>query len=214
MIDSCMHVAARSLLTALPLWIVAVPVLEGQGNDAPQGTQDPAGAPNVADSVQLVFEREIFTYPTFERRDPFRPLTGDETSGGPRFEDLVLLGVVLSSDPRTSVAVVGARPPGATSDQAPTRTFRLRPGEALGNVRVIDVRRREIVVEVADFGARDTRTLALRRPLPVVPVIEPAPDPVAPPDSAAPPGDDTPANTAAPSPGAALPLVGPGRARA
>jgi len=199
MIDSCMRIAVRSLLAALGIWVAVAPEVWGQATDAAPDAQD---ATAVADSVQLVFEREVFTYPDFERRDPFRPLTGDETSGGPRFEDLVLLGIVLSPDARASVAVIGARPPGSTSEQAPTRTFRLRTGETLGNVRVIDVRRREIVVEVADFGARDTRTLALRRPLPVVVPIDPAvPEPAAPPDSAAPPSDAAP-DTA---PGAARP---------
>jgi hypothetical protein len=200
MIDFSMRIAVGSLLAALGTWAAVAPGLEGQATDA---AQDAPAATNVADSVQLVFEREVFTYPDFERRDPFRPLTGDETSGGPRFEDLVLLGVVLSPDARTSVAVVGARPPGSTSDQAPTRTFRLRTGETLGNVRVIDVRRREIVVEVADFGVRDTRTLALRRALPIVVPIDPAvPEPAASPDPAAPPDDAAPADTA---PGAARP---------
>jgi hypothetical protein len=218
MIDSCTRIAARALLTALGVWVAVAPALKGQAADA--APQDSVDTSNVADSVQLIFEREVFTYPTFERRDPFRPLTGDESSGGPRFEDLVLLGVVLSPNARASVAVIGARPPGATSDQAPTRTFRLRPGESIGNVRVIDVRRREIVVEVADFGARDTRTLSLRRPLPVEIPVEPAlPEPAPAPDSAAPPGDAAPSGGA--PPGALLPdagaprfLDGQGRARA
>jgi hypothetical protein len=216
MIDTCMRIPARALLAALGICVGVAPGLRGQSSDPAPDAQDAAGASSVADSVQLVFEREVFAYPDFERRDPFRPLTGDETSGGPRFEDLVLLGVVLSPDPRASVAIVGARPPGSTSDQAPTRTFRLRIGEPLGNVRLIDVRRREIVVEVADFGARDTRTLALRRPFPVVAPTDPAvPVPATPPDSAAPSGDAAPADGGpAPDAGAERPLGGPARARA
>jgi hypothetical protein len=209
-----MRVAARALLPALGIWVAVAQGLKGQVNDTIPDDQDADGAPNVVDSLQLVFEREVFTYPGFERRDPFRQLTGDEASGGPRFEDLVLLGVVLSPEVRASVAVVGARPPGSTTDQPPTRIFRLRPGESLGNVRVIDVRRREIVVEVADFGVRDTRTLALRRPLPVVvPPDSAVPEPAPPPDSAAPDGDASPADgTPPPDAGAESPLAGPRRA--
>ena len=103
------------------------------------------------DSIQLVFEREVFTYPSFERRNPFRPLTGEEDLG-PRFEDMILLGVVLSPRSEASIAVLGARPPGATGDQPPSRIFRLRSGESLGNVRVLEIRRREVVFAVEDFG--------------------------------------------------------------
>lgn len=116
-----------------------------------------------ADSLQLVFEREVFTYPEYQRRNPFAPLTGDEVSG-PRFEDVVLVGVVVKPDPRESVAVIGARPPGSTSDQVPTRTYRLRAGESLGNMRVIDIDQGEALIEVADFGVAETRRLPLWRP--------------------------------------------------
>lgn len=129
-----------------------------------------------ADSVRLVFEREVFTYPMFERRNPFRPQTGDDALG-PRFEDLVLLGVIIDPDPTRSIAVVGARPPGATSEQAATRTFRLRRGQAVGNARLIDIQRRQVLMEVDDFGQRETRVLDLIRqppPLPTPTVEEPA----------------------------------------
>lgn len=123
-----------------------------------------------ADSLQLVFEREVFNYPMFERRNPFQPQTGDD-SLGPRFEDLVLLGVVIDPDPTRSIAVIGARPPGATSEQAATRAFRLRRGDIVGNARVIDIQRRQVLMEVNDFGLSETRMLDLSRepPPPALP---------------------------------------------
>ena len=124
------------------------------------------------DSIQLVFEREVFTYPSFERRNPFRPLTGEEDLG-PRFEDMILLGVVLSVRSEASIAVLGARPPGATGDQPPSRIFRLRSGESLGNVRVLEIRRREVVFAVEDFGITETRMLT---------IVRAAPPPMPPPD--------------------------------
>ena len=89
------------------------PELVAQEADSP-----PAGTV-AGDRVQPVFEREVFSYPSFERRNPFRALTGDDL--GPRFEDMVLMGVVLSPRPETSIAVLGARPPGSANDQAATR---------------------------------------------------------------------------------------------
>ncbi len=148
-------------------------VVSGQVPD-PASEQLPTTAEQ--DSIQLVFDREVFTYPSFERRNPFRSLTGEE---GPRFEDMVLLGVVLSSRAGSSIAVVGARPPGSTSDQEPTRLFRLRSGESVGNVRVLEIRRREVVFSVDDFGIVETRMLELPQtlppvaPLPEVPADQP-----------------------------------------
>ncbi|NIP60476.1 MAG: hypothetical protein GWO00_21850, partial [Gemmatimonadetes bacterium] len=57
------------------------------------------------DTTELVFQREVFTYPQFERRNPFEPLVG-AGDGGPRFEELALLGIILSPQPPLSVALV------------------------------------------------------------------------------------------------------------
>lgn len=116
----------------------------------------PGGADARADTVELIFEREVFEYPTFQRRNPFRPLTGDDA--GPRFEEMVLLGVILSSDGIGSVALLGPR--GAA---AGARNWRVREGDVLGNVRVLAIRQRDILVEVDEFGVRESRVLELRR---------------------------------------------------
>ncbi len=132
------------------------------------GQPEPAGillqdrpAPSDGDTVDLVFEREVFSYPTFERRNPFRALTGEDDVG-PRFEDLVLLGVISSTGGGGSVALLGTRSAGP-SQQAASATYRVREGETLGNVRVIEIRPRQILVAVAEFGLTETRTLQLRR---------------------------------------------------
>ena len=145
----------------------------------PADTGTDEGGASTPDSIQLAFDREVFAYPSFERRNPFRPLTGEEDLG-PRFEDIVLLGVVLAPRAEASIAVLGARPPGSTRDQPPTRVFRVRSGESLGNVRVLEIRRREVLFIVEGFGISDTRTLTMRRPeLPPMPPAgeSPAEDP-------------------------------------
>lgn len=161
------------LAVEAPLWTAFSLLAMGTMAAAPGpvGAQQPAdsvtdtAAASEADSLQLVFEREVFNYPQYERRNPFQPLTGSDVSG-PRFEDMVLLGVVLQPNPQESVAVLGARPPGATSDEPPSRTYRVRVGESLGNMRMIEIGQREVLFEVGDFGVSETRSLSLRRPPP------------------------------------------------
>jgi hypothetical protein len=132
------------------------------------------------DSVDLRLERESFSYPSFARRNPFRPLLGDED--GPRFEDLQLLGVMFSSQEGQSVALVGiagsgVRPdsvlvesseeslPGVEETRASrSRTNRLRVGDRWGNVRVAVIERNRVLVDVTEFGLTERRELLLRRP--------------------------------------------------
>jgi len=114
------------------------------------------------DSVTLVFEREVFFYPQYQRRDPFAPLiSGDEV--GPRFEGLQLLGVIYSTDPEKSVALLGPRAEQA-NDPAAMRTYRMRRGEHLGNIRILQIQETRIVVEIEEFGMREQRIMQLQRP--------------------------------------------------
>jgi hypothetical protein len=119
--------------------------------------------------VDLVFDREVFAYPTYERRDPFRPLTGAET--GPRFEDLVLRGRILDAvNPRASVALIESRAAGGTQQQAGRQTYRVRVGDVIGNARIVEIRESQVVAEVEDFGVVELRTLQLVRAAPSVSV--------------------------------------------
>jgi hypothetical protein len=167
-------VAASALLATAGL-LVLVGSAQAQ-QPRPPGAPGAQAAP--ADTVELIFEREVFEYPTFQRRNPFRPLTGDDA--GPRFEELALLGVILSGDGVGSVALLGPR--GTTPGRGATaRTWRVREGDVLGNVRVLTIRQREILVEVDEFGVRETRVLELRRT-----------EPEAVGDDEDPPGEDPP----------------------
>jgi hypothetical protein len=111
--------------------------------------------------VDLRAEREVFDYPDFARRNPFKPLTGIE--GGPRFEQMRLTGIILSATPARSVATLRA---GAASDRtgagdAQGRSTRLRVGERWGNVRVVAIRQDRIVVDVEEFGLAERREMLL-----------------------------------------------------
>ena len=122
------------------------------GSDPPPDTSE----------AELIFEREVFSYPSFSRRNPFNPLTsGDES--GPRFEDLELMGVIYSTDPAASVALLGV-PTGGQGGGSATRTYRIRRGDRLGNSRILQIQRTRVVFEVEEFGLTEQRALEVKRP--------------------------------------------------
>lgn len=128
------------------------------------GQQGGAPAPPQQDTTELVFQREVFSYPSFDRRNPFTPLVG-AGDGGPRFEELSLLGIIHSPNPELSVALLSAG--GAASQQSGgplTRTFRVRQGQSLGNSRILDIQQSRVIVEVTEFGITEQRVLELQRP--------------------------------------------------
>jgi len=143
------------LLLTFPLHLHGQDAAEGGGPGAQV-------AGSIADTVQLVFEREVFSYPAFQRRNPFRPLTGPGDAG-PRFEDLILLGAIVSADPAQSVALLGTRGSGPGAGEV---THRLRAGQMIGNTRIVEVRPREVVVDVQEFGLQERRVLQLVRTAP------------------------------------------------
>ena len=131
------------------------------------------------DSTELVFDREVFVYPAFERRNPFGELVG-ANNGGPRFDALQLIGIIYSEDADLSVALLGVGDPasgdvdqnagGAEGDVvAPEgqggnfESFRVRRGDVLGNTRILEIQRMRVIVEVTEFGIADRRVLSLPR---------------------------------------------------
>lgn len=142
----------RALVPMALLGVLGLLVPGESGAQAP-----PAAEP---DTFHLVFDREVFNYPAYQRRNPFRPLTGNDA--GPRFEEVRLLGVVLSSEPNGSVALLGPRGTSGRGGDA-ARTYRVRQGDVLGNMRITAIHRRELVVQVDEFGIVETRVMELRR---------------------------------------------------
>lgn len=104
------------------------------------------------DTTRLVFEREVFAYPEYERRNPFMPLLGS-LEGGPQFDRVRLLGIIYSSDRSRSVVLLGSG----------EESRRLRVGESWGNTRVLEIRPEEVIVEVEEFGLTEQRVLELSR---------------------------------------------------
>lgn len=144
-------------VTGMALGVAAVLALpchaDGQAQDAP---------PVRPGDTELVFEREVFQYPSFTRRNPFRPLVGAE-GGGPRFEQLSLIGIMYSPDPSASVAVVSTG--GVTVAEDGTMSaiagsaYNLKVGDRIGNTTIVQIRRDAVVVDVEVFDSVERHTM-------------------------------------------------------
>lgn len=132
---------------------------------APLGAQTPAealpaaGAPATPAATAVlpetdVYRREVFRYQAGGRPDPFRPLlTGEDM--GVRVQDLRLVGIIHSPNPRASMAVF-------TLPMDSTRV-RLRPGQRLGAVTVVAIHPRRVEVREDALGVSRTYSLELQR---------------------------------------------------
>ncbi len=117
--------------------------------------------------TELVFEREVFSYPSFQRRNPFRALDAAD-QGGPRFEQVRLMGIIFSTEPNASVAIIGTSTVEVAEDGSSVavspdgEAWYLRTGQSIGNIRVIEIRREQVVVEVEEFGLTEQRIMQLQ----------------------------------------------------
>lgn len=128
--------------------------------------QEPPPDPPQTTSTELVFEREVFTYPAFDRRNPFRALVASD-QGGPRFEQLRLMGIIYSDDPALSVAVVGTSTVSISTDATQVSVqagdaWYLKVGQSIGNIRVVEIRREQVVLEVEEFGLTEQKIMQLQ----------------------------------------------------
>ena len=153
------------------LFILAVGWLV-PGEVAGQGAAQDALAQS-RDSLTLAFEREVFSYPQYSRRNPFKSLLGGDE--GPRFEALVLVGILYSPFAGESIAILGegtrrldppvqGRPDTYTLDLTGA-TYRVREGEIVGNgnVTVRAIGLDQVTVDVAEFGLFNTEIMRLPR---------------------------------------------------
>lgn len=153
-------------LTALAL----PPAVEAQAGQQPDSIVSPADTA----VVELVLRREVFTYPTFARTNPFVPLTSGEA--GPRFDQMRLTGILFDeADPPASIAIIAAdagvgrstaaaqaAPPAGGQPALQVQINRLRAGERWGNVRIVSVERERVVVDVNNFGIVERREMRLQ----------------------------------------------------
>jgi hypothetical protein len=112
----------------------------------------------VADSIEKAREievmRETFAY-SGGSRDPFASLL-NTTAAGPEIGSLELVGVyqnLRNSD--NSVVVL--------RDKATAKRYKLRVGDQVGRAKLVQIRPRDAVFTIRDFGFERQETLSLRK---------------------------------------------------
>ena len=149
-----------AVLGLAALALVAAPA-ETTAQDAGQQQARAGGA-------ELTFDREVFVYPGFTRRNPFQSLVGDG-GAGPRFEALTLIGIMYSPTPGMGVAVLSTGGvtvnPDGTMSPVEGDSWNLKVGDRVGNTTVVEIRRDAVVVDVEVFDQveRHTMTFVYRR---------------------------------------------------
>lgn len=132
---------ARTDLTALAALLAVV---------APLGAQQPAAPDTTVPTPTLV--REVFAYEG-AGRDPFVSLirTGDVR---PLIADVRLVAVYYDARfPARSVAVL--------RDITTNRVYKVKPGEIIGRLRTTQIRPREVIFTVQEFGYERQERLTL-----------------------------------------------------
>ena len=115
----------------------------------------PADSVARVDSAPLSLVREVFTYQG-GGRDPFISLlkTGDVR---PMITDLKLVTVVY--DERYA-----ARSVAVLRDVTTGKRYRAKTGDIIGRLRVTQIRPREVVFTIQEFGFERQQTLSITRP--------------------------------------------------
>jgi hypothetical protein len=114
-----------------------------------------AARPTLPDTAAPVeYQRELFRY-TGGTRDPFESLV-QTNRVGPMIEDLRVVSITYDARYGNSVAIVRA-----THEPRP---LRVRRGDTIGNMRVIQIRQYEVVFQIEEFGFERQQVLTLRRP--------------------------------------------------
>lgn len=105
-------------------------------------------------AATIDYRREVYSYQGASR-DPFASLL-NEAATQTTVADLRLVSVIYDARGGRSVAVV--------RDKSNPRPHRLRRGDTLGRLRVIQIRPYEVVFQVEEFGFERQEVLALSRP--------------------------------------------------
>ena len=135
----------------------AVPVPDGAPAAATMGTitriDSSAGLPQ-GETVDVEVLRETFAYGG-GARDPFASLINTK-SAGPELIDLQLVGIYQDMrSSANSVAVLREKQSG--------KRHKLRTGDQIGRLRVAQIRNKDVVFTVEDFGFERQETLSLRK---------------------------------------------------
>jgi hypothetical protein len=119
---------------------------------ASQSIAEQAIADSVARARQIEVMRETFAY-AGGTRDPFASLL-DLEKVGPEIADLDLVGVYLDvRTPSNNLVVL--------REKATSKRHKMRVGDQLGRARLTQIRKRDAVFMISDFGFERQETLSL-----------------------------------------------------
>jgi type II secretory pathway pseudopilin PulG len=126
--------------------------------DSVRGDSATVADAEVTDSIRKAREievmRETFAY-SGGSRDPFASLL-NTSSAGPELGSLELVGVYQNlRDTDNSVVVL--------RDKATAKRYKVRVGDQLGRAKLIQIRPRDAVFTIRDFGFERQETLSLRK---------------------------------------------------
>ena len=119
----------------------------------PAGTGPQAQSDSAVDSLHIDYRREVYNYQG-GARDPFGSLLTTNASQT-SISDLHLVSILYDAQ-GGSIAVV--------RDRNTPRPYKLRRGDSVGRLRVIQIRQYEVVFQVEEFGFERQEVLALIRP--------------------------------------------------
>jgi hypothetical protein len=123
-------------------------------------TPDAAAEDSARKAKDLELSRETFAY-SGAARDPFNSLL-NMAKNGPELADLQLVGIYQNlRSPSASVAVFREKDGG--------KRHKLRAGDQVGRSRLVQIRDRDVVFTVEDFGFERQETLSLRKQEDVAP---------------------------------------------
>ena len=115
---------------------------------------DAAAADSARRAREIEVMRETFAYGG-GTRDPFASLF-DAALSGPEFANLELVGVYQDlRNPANSVIVL--------REKVAQKRYKLRVGDQVGRARVVQIRPRDAVFTIHDFGFERQETLSLRK---------------------------------------------------
>ena len=132
---------------------------ELQAAQAPQAATLAATGPEQASEDSAAHPgsdvlREAYSYGG-GTRDPFQSLVNNKDAG-PELSDLQLVGVYQDvRSAANSVAIV--------KDKKSTKRYKLRTGDQVGRLRVAQIRPKDVVFTIEDFGFERQETLSLRK---------------------------------------------------
>jgi hypothetical protein len=162
--DSAKTPVPAATPTAAPATTAAAPSAPAAATAHSDSTlplaQDAAWADSVRKAKEMEMSRETFAY-SGSSRDPFNSLLNMAKSG-PELADLQLVGIYQNlRAPSGSVAVFREKDGG--------KRHKLRTGDQLGRSRLVQIRERDVVFMIEDFGFERQETLSLRKQEDVTP---------------------------------------------